>query len=352
MFDISNTNFLVEITRTSWKRKLISCSTFYLHSSCPLKRITNYTLFENKTLKVGNILYNASQYVPLNDSFRICYPTHDRKDLFSSYEWQDDLSKALEYTSIYGTIVSIVYYSLVIIVYQFIKAVKRLPSATIVLQCVTLLLVNITFAVGFHMHGHAFGCELIAIFLHWGLLAAQLWTAIIAFDLSSQVRSVSATIVETRSTRLAAYCITAYIAPTIIVYTTFLLHMNHIIDMSYGENDICFINDFFSRLYFYWVSLAAIYFITISLLVYTLYCIRKNENKARKILQKSVRRNNNLLSIAFKLILAFGLNKVLGFTQINKEKLSENEPIFNSVFTALYTIYVHYVTMTGFDLCM
>ena len=225
MFDISNTNFLVEITRTSWKRKLISCSTFYLHSSCPLKRITNYTLFESKTLKAGNILYNASQYVRLNNSFRICIPTHDRKDLFSSYEWQDDLSKALEYTSIYGTILSIAYYSLVIIVYQFIKAVKRLPSATIVLQCVTLLLVNITFAVGFHMHGHAFGCELIAIFLHWGLLAAQLWAAIIAFDLSSQVRSVSATIVETRSTRLAAYRITAYIAPAIIVDTTFLLHI-------------------------------------------------------------------------------------------------------------------------------
>ena len=347
MFDISNTHFLVEITRTSWKRKLISCSTFYLHSSCPLKRITNYTLFENKTLKAGNILYNASQYVRLNNSFCICIPTHDRKDLFSSYEWQDDLSKALEYTSIYGTILSIAYYSLVIIVYQFIKAVKRLPSATIVLQCVTLFLVNITFAVGFHMHGHAFGCELIAIFLNWGLLAAQLWAAIIAFDLS-QVRSVSTTIVETRSTRLAAYCITAYIAPTIIVDTTFLLHMNHIIDMSYGENDICFINDFFSRLYFCCVPLAAIYFITISLLVYTLYCIRKSENKARKVLQKSGRRNNNLLSTAFKLILAFGLNEVLGFTQIGKEKLSENEPIFNSVFTALYTIYVHCVDYDWF----
>ena len=338
MFDISNTNFLVEITRKSWKRKLISCSTFYLHASCPLKRITNYTLFENKTLKVGNIIYNASQYVPLNDSFRICIPTHDRKDLFSSHKWHDDLSKALEYSSIYGTIVSIVCYCLVIIVYQFITAVKRLPSAIIVLQCVTLLMVDTTFVVAFHMHGLPFGCELIAIFLHWGLLAAQLWTAIIAFDLSSKVRSVSATIVKTRSTRLAAYCITAYIAPTIIVGTTVLLHVYHIIDMSYGENDICFINGFFSRLYFYCVPLAAIYFITISFLVYILYCIWKRENRARKVLQKSGRHNNNLLSIAFKLILAFGLIEVLVFTQISKKNLSENELIFNSVFAAFYTI--------------
>ena len=44
----------------------------------------------------------------------------------------------------------------------------------------------------------------------------------------------------------------------------------------------------------------------------------------------------------------YGLNEVLGFTQIGKEKLSENEPIFNSVFTALYTIYVHYVDYDWF----
>ena len=338
IFDISNTNFLVEINKTSWKRKLISCSTFYLHSSCPLKRITNYTLFENKTLKMGNILYNASQYVPVNDSIDMCIPTHDRNDLFSSYEWHEDLSKALEYISFYGTIVSIVCYSIIITVYQFIKAVKCLPSAATVFQCVTLLLADTTFVVAFHMHRHPFGCKLIAIFLHWVLLAAQLWTAIIAFDISSKVCSVSATIVKTNPTRLAAYCITAYLIPTIIVSSTVLLYVYHTTDMSYGENDICFITEFYSKLYFYCIPLAAIYFITISLLVYTLYCIWIRENKARKILQNAGRRNNNLLSIAFKLILTLGLIEVLGFTQISKKNLSENEVIFNSVFAGLYTV--------------
>ena len=338
MFDISNTNFWVEINRTSWKRKLISCSLFYLHSSCPLKQITNYTLFENKTLKVGNNFYNASQYVPLNDSFRICIPTNARKVLFSSYEWHDNLSKALDYISISGTIMSIVSYAVIIIVYQFIKAVKRSPSATIVFQCITLLVVDTTFLVAIRMHFHTFGCKVIAIFLHWGLLAAQLWTAIIVFDLSLKVRSVSAIFVKTDSTRLAAYCITAYIIPTFIVGTTVHLHIYHIIDMSYGENGICFINNPYSKLYFYCIPLAAIYFITISLLVYTLSCIWKRENKARKIFQKSGRHNENLLSIAFKLILALGLIEILGFTQISKKNLSENELIFNSIFAALYTI--------------
>ena len=338
MFDISNTKFLVEIYRTSWKRKLISCSEFYLHSDCPLKRLINYTLLENKTLKVEDILYNTSQYVPLNDSFGICIPTHDRKHFLSFYKWHDDLSKALEYISISGTVVSIVCYSVIIIVYLFIKAVKRLPSATIVFQCVTLLVVDTTFVVALHMHAHDFRCQLIAMILHWGLLAAQLWTAIIAFDLSSKVRSVSAIIVKTNSTRLTVYCMTAYITPTVIVGTTVLLHIYQIIDMSYGENDICFINDFYSKLYFYCVPLAAIYFITLSLLLYTLYCIWKRENKARKILQKSGRHNNNLLSVAFKLTLTLGLIEVLGFIQISRKNLSENELIFNSVFATLYTV--------------
>ena len=338
ILDISNTSFLVEIDRASWKRKLISCSAFYLHSSCPLKQITNYTLFENKTLKVGNNLYHTSQYVPLNNSFGICIPTHGKNGLFSSYKWHGNLSKCLEYISISGTIVSIVCYSVIIIVYRFIKTIKRLPSAAIVLQCVTLLVVDTTFIVAFHMHRHAFGCKLIAVILHWGLLAAQLWTAIIAIDLSSKIHSVSVTIAKTNSTRLVAYCIAAYIIPTIIVSTAFLLDMHHIIDVSYGGNDICFINDFYSKLHFYCIPLAAIYFITISLLVYTLYCIWKRENEARKVLKKSGRRNSNLLAIAFKLILALGLIEILGFTQISKKNLSENELIFNSVFAALYTI--------------
>ena len=36
-FDISSTNFLVEIEKMSWTRKLISCLEFHLHSDCPLK---------------------------------------------------------------------------------------------------------------------------------------------------------------------------------------------------------------------------------------------------------------------------------------------------------------------------
>ena len=157
VLDIPDTSFLVEIDRASWKRKLISFSAFYLHSSCPLKQITNYRLFENKTLKVGNNLYYTSQYVSLNDSFGICIPTYDRKGLFSSYEWHDNLSKYLEDISISGLIMSIVCYFVIIIVYQFVKAIKRLPSATIVLQCVTLLVVDTTFIVAFHMHSHALG---------------------------------------------------------------------------------------------------------------------------------------------------------------------------------------------------
>ena len=179
---------------------------------------------------------------------------------------------------------------------------------------------------------------MIAVFLHWGLLAAQVWTAIIAIDLSSKIHSVCAIIVKTNSTRLVAYCITAYIIPTIIVSTAFLLDIYHINDVSFGENDIYFVNDFYSKLYFYCIPSAAIYFITISLLVYTLCCIWKRENEARKAFKKSGRHNNNLLAIAFNFILALGLIEILGFTQISKKNLSENELIFNSIFAALYTI--------------
>ena len=40
-FNFSNTNFLIEIDKVSWTRKLISCLEFRLRSDCPLKQVAD-----------------------------------------------------------------------------------------------------------------------------------------------------------------------------------------------------------------------------------------------------------------------------------------------------------------------
>ena len=332
IFNMSITNLLVEIDRLAWKRKLMICSEFYLRSNCALKAATNYTLFESKTLKVGNILY-STHYMPFNGSFGICIPKNNMTyHFFSPYKWFYYVLKASKYIYISGLIVSIVCYSIIIVIYRFNKVVKRSSSATVVLQCVTLLVTDTTVIVAFHMRNHVFACKLIGIFLHWGLLASQLWTLIISFDLLLKVRSVSKGIIKGNTVRIAKYCVIAYLIPTVIVSTTVLLDMYQIINMGYGWSYIiCTFSDYHSNLYFVITPYATIFLITILFLIHSLYCLWKRERKARRVLQNSGRHNYNLLSIAFKLTFALGLAEFIGFLQIYKKDLTESDMIFNSI---------------------
>ena len=339
IFNMSSTNFLVEIDRLASKRKLMICSEFYLRSNCTLKEVTNYTLFENKTLKVGNIFYSTSQYMPFNGSFAICTPKSNVTYHFVFPDkWLYHLLEVSRYISFSGSIVSIVCYLIIIIVYQFTKVVKSSSAAAIILQCVTLLVTDTTFLVAVHMRNHNFACKLTGIFVHWGLLASQLWTTIIPFDLLLKVRSVSAGIIKANTVRIAIYCVIAYLTPTVIVSTTVILDIYQIINMGYGENDICLIKDYHSYLYFVIIPFAAMFLLTILFLIRSLFYLWKREREARRVLKNSGRRNNNLLLISFKLTLALGLIEFIGLIRIRKKDLTQNELVFNSISLVIFII--------------
>ena len=339
IFNMSSTNFLVEIDRLAWKRKLMICSEFYLRSNCTLKEVTNYKLFENKTLKVGNIFYSTSQYMPFNGSFAICTPKSNVTYHFVFPDkWLYHLLEVSRYISFSGSIVSIVCYLIIIIVYQFTKVVKSSSAAAIILQCVTLLVTDTTFLVAVHMRNHNFACKLTGIFVHWGLLASQLWTTIIPFNLLLKVRSVSAGIIKAITVRIAIYCVIAYLTPTVIVSTTVILDIYQIINMGYGENDICLIKDYHSYLYFVIIPFAAMFLLTILFLIHSLFYLWKREREARRVLKNSGRRNNNLLLISFKLTLALGLIEFIGLIRIRKKDLTQNELVFNSISLVIFII--------------
>ena len=339
IFNMSSTNFLVEIDRLAWKRKLMICSEFYLRSNCTLKEVTNYKLFENKTLKVGNIFYSTSQYMPFNGSFAICTPKSNVTYHFVFPDkWLYHLLEVSKYISFSGSIVSIVCYLIIIIVYQFTKVVKSSSATAIILQCVTLLVTDTTFLVAVHMRNHNFACKLTGIFVHWGLLASQLWTTIIPFDLLLKVRSVSAGIIKANTVRIAIYCVIAYLTPTVIVSTTVILDIYQIINMGYGENDICLIKDYHSYLYFVIIPFAAMFLLTILFLIHSLFCLWKREREARRVLKNSGRRNSNLLWISFKLTLALGLIEFIGLIRIRKKDLTQNELVFNTISLVIFII--------------
>ena len=142
---------------------------------------------------------------------------------------------------------------------------------------------------------------------------------------------------NTRKT-LMKYSLVAYMVPTVIIAVTTLLNEYDICDIGYGKHNICFIYNFYPRLYFYIIPYTLVFSGSCFLRFNSLYLIRKQEHEARKKLTGSSRQHKDLLAISLKIILTLGITEIIGFIQISKHNLSANELIFNSIFAVLYTI--------------
>ena len=156
---------------------------------------------------------------------------------------------------------------------------KNLSSKTVTFHCVTLLVTDTVILVAGHLNHHPFWCRFIGIFLHWLVLAAQLWTPITAFDLVSKFCKVSQVIVKTNHVRLAVYSVTAYGITTIIVDATILLHKYQTNNAGYGGQDFCYIASPQSKIYCDILPMFMIFLTTLIFSTHILCHLWKREKK-------------------------------------------------------------------------
>ena len=316
------------------RRTVSVCSNYYLHSPCRLRKIvSNYTVMKDLSLIAENRHYNSSQYVPTRGGISVCL-----EELKKGYTWYQSVLNAQKYISVIGTSISILSYIAIILFYTLIKELKNLSSKTIVALCTTLLFADTTFLVATQHLNNKLACKVIAIILHWALLSAQVWTAVIAFDLLSRFGSVALALRKKSSIRFCRYCLVAYLLPLIILVLTVTLNETSTYDIGYGKRNTCFIYNFYPKLYFYIIPFAIAFVSTVLCFIFTIFFIWKQEDKIRKSLKDSERSNRGITCIALKLIVALGIIEVVGLIQISKSSFSQNELVFNSVFSVTYTI--------------
>lgn len=77
---------------------------------------------------------------------------------------------------------------------------------------------------------------------------------------------------------------------------------------------------------------------TVTFCLVTVRFLSKRESKLRGWLEGSGRGKKDLISVALKLTLIFGMTEVVGFIQIEKSSLYEYKWIINSIFAILYNI--------------
>ena len=334
IIDYLDTSLFLTMQPGEVKSTVSICSNYYLHSSCRLREITsNYTITKDLILISENKYYNTSEYIPTEDGFSVCVD-----EIEQGNGWYQSVLNAQKYISIVGTSLSIFSYVAMILFYTFIKELKNIASMTIVALCATLLFADTVFIAATQLFNNKEACKVIAILLHWALLCAQGWTAVIAFDVLSKFGSVALALTKRNSKRFAQYCCLAYLLPSIIVIVTVILNETEVYGIGYGENNTCFIYSFYPKLYFYIIPFAVTFATTLTCFIAAILYISKHERKTRKVLQDSGRNKTSVKPIALKLILVLGIIEIVGLIQISKTSLSESELIFNSVFSLAYTI--------------
>ena len=334
-----NTTFLIKFERHSFKRLLATCSDFYLHSSCPLQILkSNYTISKNKTLIIADTNKSLStfQYVPLISGIGICF--EETKSIFG-YQWLAAVSEIKRYLSIIGTSLSIVAYVSIILIFSYIKKLSDVPSMIIVALCSTLLFADVSFMIATQIYRFYLGCKIIAILLHWSLLSSHIWTVVMAFDVLSKFGSLAMSLNKEIKKRILQYSASVFFTSSAIMLMSVILNEKDIYKIGYGEQETCFIAYFYPRLFLYVVPVSVIFVTTFTSCTLTLYFLLKHEKRSRKLLQKTRRRTKDMVTIAFKLILTLGVVEVIGFMQISKSGLSENELIFNATFSVIYIIF-------------
>ena len=136
------------------------------------------------------------------------------------------------------------------------------------------------------------------------------------------------------------YCLFAFSVPTIIVLLTTIFNETGIVYIGCGNNCICWIKDFATRIVSYIVPVAFTFIISGIALTYTILKVKVEDNRNQEALSNSGTNNISISKIAVKLVIILGLSESLGFIQIRSSSgvLTHVQIIFNSTFSMLYTV--------------
>ena len=329
-----NIVFWINISSSGNERKLISyCNDFHLQSNCTHQQITSYTVDDNQTLYYNyqnkRLIFLRNKYVPLIKGVGIC------KNSVETMSWGTNFTKIAYIISIIGTSASLPCYILIIIVYVYFSEMRTWASLISTTLCITLLLADATFLVATQVNGVKKWCRAVSILLHWFLLLAYNCVLYLAFDMAATFGDVRKCF--SKCQRLMQYLIVVYVIPSLFVVVNVTLDHTGAAHIGYGDNGICWIGGFYAKVFSYVIPIAVIFLSATCCLFFTVFKIKRSEIVSKKMLGKERSSRVNVVVVALKLTLILGVIELLGFVQIVKSNLSEEEEIFNSVFGFLFT---------------
>ena len=317
--------------------KVYTCAEFYLDSSCPRIEVplTDYQYNQgNGTIQIkdnnkDHIYANASEYIPTENGISLCinnFVTEKSGANTNKLRWVQQAEVAQGYLTMVGCLVSVICYLFVIVVYTRAKELHTISGRNIIGICVSLLaadiLILLTSAVEDTRTTTAL-CSAIAYLLHYFLLSAQLWTAIISFEIMMTLRHGKSHRSVNSSRTFLWYCVVAYGVPLVTVVTASVLDTLNVANIGYGGNGTCWISGQYYRIFLYLVPVVCISLFDIAVIISVLMHIYLHRRRTDQLLNKTTAMNSKettVLRTALKLIFLMGLIELIGFIQLPHDR--------------------------------
>ena len=343
-FQINFSDLILWTTYQQYKEiEILSyCNSFHLHSNCKLEKLNKnqYTVTTNKSISVTiqknkTIVYPYNLYVPTNDGIFIC-ANNNKPNKATEYSWLERVNMVQQYISMVGTSISVLFHLFFIITYTLFKYLHNKGGRNVFGIVCSLLFSDILFLIATGLSDHQNACRTVAILLHWTLFIDHTWAVIIAADILSHFLRKSVNQNTGTRKRFLWYIFASIVPSSIIIITTATLDETNVFVFDYGRDGICWIGSFYAMLIFYMIPVVIGYMFSIGCLSCVIIYLRRNNKQNNKALGKNT--NIHLSKIALKLVIVLGISEIIGFIQIYGSNLSENEQIFNTVFSFLYNI--------------
>lgn len=340
--DPSKNLFYMLISKFNTTRHLSYCKEYYLKSDCLLHNITEgVTINENKSLiyrsKNGkNIVYHTHEYIPLRIGYGVCIQKEEM--VFTNLEWLYFIQRLEGGVSLVATAVSSGCYIVTLITFGLLN----FPGYGLLSLCLCLFFSDFLFLVASTISAtgifvYPVLCEGIAILMQFGLLSVQVCAAIASVDIVLGFREVRVHY-KIKAHDYFKYRVFFIAIPLLITIFSLILDQQGIVDMAYGNNGLCVFQGFYGRLIFYIIPTVISLSCSVSLSAYTIYKVTAQNRDGCNSFNDSEVRSINPAVIALKLIFTYGIIEVVGFIQIPDKHLSQNEKIFNIIFSFSYTL--------------
>ena len=223
-----------------------------------------------------------------------------------------------------GSSISFVSLTILLITYVAFKKYNNLGGKNIICLSSSLIIVHLLLIILEYLNDNDVICRVGAVLLHFALLLAFSWMAIIAFEFYHTFSKIRPVHQSEQKERFYRYLVISFTSSFLISFICLMIDIPDERYAGYGLNRVCFVSKFWANLLAFVVPVAIVLIFNVYFLTSTIWILYKIRASTAKSLNsgsiKAKKRREMVLSaMTLKLSILFGFGWIFGFIEASYE---------------------------------